>query len=101
MQNTDQFIALMRALGANATPMSFGQVYESLLTGVIDGTENNWPSYVSTRHFEVASYYSLDRHSMVPKVVVMSRSRWDSLTPHSRRNSRKSSRPRRNLPPFI
>lgn len=79
VQNTDQFITMMRTLGANATPMSFGQVYESLLTGVIDGAENNWPSYVATRHFEVAPYYSLDRHSMVPEVIVMSRARWDSL----------------------
>lgn len=85
VQNTDQFIAMMRALGANATPMSFGQVYESLLTGVIDGAENNWPSYVATRHFEVATYYSLDRHSMVPEVIVMSKKRWDSLPPDQQR----------------
>ncbi|WP_133468090.1 TRAP transporter substrate-binding protein [Paraglaciecola marina] len=80
VQNTDMFVRMMDALGANATPMSFGQVYESLLTGVIDGAENNWPSYVSTRHFEAAKYYTLDRHSMVPEVIVMSEESWNKLS---------------------
>ncbi len=68
VQNSDLFVATMEALGANATPMEFGQVYEALKTGVIDGAENNWPSYESTRHFEVAKSYSLDQHSMSPEV---------------------------------
>lgn len=80
VQNTDMFVEMMRLLGANATPMSFGQVYESLLTGVIDGAENNWPSYVSTRHFEAAKYYTLDRHSMVPEVILMSIVTWERLS---------------------
>ena len=80
VQNTDLFVRMMELLGANATPMSFGQVYESLLTGVIDGAENNWPSYVSTRHFEAARYYTLDRHSMVPEVILMSKKRWEQLS---------------------
>ncbi len=92
VQNTDQFIAMMKLLGANATPMSFGQVYESLLTGVIDGAENNWPSYMSTRHFEAAPYYSLDRHSMAPEVIVMSLSRWNSLTGDQQRIVRDAAR---------
>ncbi len=49
------FVALVSALGANATPMPFGEVYSALQTGVIDGAENNWPSYESTRRFEVPS----------------------------------------------
>lgn len=80
VQNTDMFVTMMDLLGANATPMSFGQVYESLLTGVIDGAENNWPSYVSTRHFEAAKYYTLDQHSMVPEIILMSKETWDNLT---------------------
>ena len=80
VQNTDMFVTMMDLLGANATPMSFGQVYESLLTGVIDGAENNWPSYVSTRHFEAAKYYTLDQHSMVPEIILMSKETWDELT---------------------
>ncbi len=81
VQNTDLSIQMMDMLGANATPMSFGQVYESLITGVIDGAENNWPSYVSTRHFEAAPYYTLDRHTMIPEIIVMSKRRWLQLTP--------------------
>ena len=80
VQNSDLFVATMEALGADATPMEFGQVYEALKTGVIDGAENNWPSYESTRHFEVAKHYSLDQHSMSPEVLVMSKRSWDKLS---------------------
>ncbi len=80
VQNSDLFVATMEALGADATPMEFGQVYEALKTGVIDGAENNWPSYESTRHFEVAKYYTLDQHSMSPEVLVMSKKSWDKLS---------------------
>jgi TRAP-type C4-dicarboxylate transport system substrate-binding protein len=55
VQQSDMFVALVSALGANATPMPFGEVYSALQTGVIDGAENNWPSYESTRHFESPS----------------------------------------------
>ena len=60
--------------------MSLGEVYQSLIQGVIDGAENNWPSYESGRHFEVAQYYSLTRHMMTPEILVMSMSRWKKLT---------------------
>ena len=80
VQNSDLFVATMEALGANATPMEFGQVYEALANGVIDGAENNWPSYESTRHFEVANYYTLNQHSMSPEVLVMSKATWDGLS---------------------
>jgi tripartite ATP-independent transporter DctP family solute receptor len=80
VQQSDMFIALVSALGANATPMPFGEVYSALQTGVIDGAENNWPSYESTRHFEVAKHYSLTEHSMTPEVLVMSKRSWDKLS---------------------
>lgn len=80
VQNSDLFVSMVTALGANATPMEFGQVYEALKTGVIDGAENNWPSYESTRHFEVAKHYSLDQHSMSPEVLVISKITWDKLS---------------------
>jgi TRAP-type C4-dicarboxylate transport system substrate-binding protein len=76
--------------GANATPMEFGQVYEALKTGVIDGAENNWPSYESTRHFEVAKYYSLDQHSMSPEALVMSKISWDKLSKEDQELVRKA-----------
>ncbi|MDJ0684446.1 MAG: TRAP transporter substrate-binding protein [Alphaproteobacteria bacterium] len=80
VQNSDLFVATMEALGANATPMEFGQVYEALANGVIDGAENNWPSYESTRHFEVANHYTLNQHSLSPEVLVMSKASWDKLS---------------------
>ncbi len=80
VQQSDMFIALVNALGANATPMPFGEVFTSLQTGVIDGAENNWPSYESTRHFEVAKHYSKTEHSMTPEVLVMSKRAWDRLS---------------------
>lgn len=81
VQNSDVAVAMIEALGGNATPMEFGQVYEALRNGAIDGAENNWPSFSTTRHFEVAHYYSLTQHSMVPEVLVMSRLTWDALSP--------------------
>ena len=79
VQTSDLWIDLMRALGANPTPLPFGEVFTSLQSGVIDGAENNWPSYESTRHFEVARFYSTTEHSNVPEVLAVSRQRWQRL----------------------
>lgn len=84
VQNSDLYVSMIKALGADATPMSLGEVYQSLVQGVIDGAENNWPSYQSGRHFEAAPYYSLTRHVMAPEVLVMSASRWAKLSPADR-----------------
>lgn len=78
--NSDLYLAMVRALGANPTPIPFGEVYQSLVQGVIDGAENNWPSYESARHYEAAKYYSLTRHLLTPEVLVMSKASWDRLT---------------------
>lgn len=80
MQN-DVFVDMMSALGANATPMPYGEVYSAIQTGVIDGAENNYPSYDSSGHAEVAKYYTLDQHLMVPEVVAVSQATWDKLSP--------------------
>lgn len=77
--NSDLYVSMIKALGADATPMSISEVYQALVQGVIDGAENNWPSYESGRHFEVANYYSLTQHVIAPEVLVMSRRRWDKL----------------------
>ena len=79
--NSDLYVAMIRALGADPTPMPLGEVYQALVQGVIDGAENNWPSYHSGRHFEAAGYYSLSRHLMTPEVLVMSSARWRKLSP--------------------
>ncbi len=78
--NSDLYVAMIKALGADATPMSLGEVYQALVQGVIDGAENNWPSFESGRHFEAAPYYSLTRHIIAPEVLVMSASRWRKLS---------------------
>ncbi|CAN0589063.1 unnamed protein product, partial [Ectocarpus sp. 12 AP-2014] len=80
VMQSDLFVDMVGALGANATPMPYGEVYSSIQTGVIDGAENNWPSYESSGHFEVAGYYTLDQHLMVPEVLVMSKTSWDKLS---------------------
>ena len=78
---SDVFVDMVAALGANAVPMPYGEVYSAIETGVIDGAENNFPSYESSGHFEVAKYYTLDEHTMVPEVLVMSKTAWDKLSP--------------------
>ncbi len=77
---SDVFVDMVAALGATATPMPYGEVYSAIETGVIDGAENNFPSYESAKHFEVAKHYSLDEHTIVPEVFVMSKMAWDKLS---------------------
>ncbi len=77
VQNSDVNVAMVEALGANATPIPFGEVYTSIQTGVVDGAENNWPSYESTGHYEVAPHYILDEHTIVPEVFAVNKGVWD------------------------
>ncbi|MDB6452857.1 TRAP transporter substrate-binding protein [Falsirhodobacter sp. 20TX0035] len=91
MQN-DVFVDMMDALGANATPMPYGEVYSSIQTGVIDGAENNFPSYDTSGHAEVAKYFTLDQHLMVPELVAVSKSSWEKLTPEDQEILRTAAR---------
>lgn len=79
VQQSDMWVAMMQALGANATPLPYAEVYTALKTGVVDGAENNWPSYDSSRHYEVAKMYSQTEHSMAPELLVFSKRVWDGL----------------------
>jgi tripartite ATP-independent transporter DctP family solute receptor len=79
VQQSDMWVAMMQAMGANATPMPYAEVYTALKTGVVDAAENNWPSYESSRHYEVAKTYNLSEHSMAPEVLVFSKKIWDAL----------------------
>ena len=81
VQQSDLFVSMIEALGANPTPMPYGEVYTALKTGIIDAAENNYPSYKSSRHFEAAQFYSLTEHSMAPEVLVFSKPIWDRLKP--------------------
>ena len=66
VQESELMVGMVQGLGAVATPMPYGEVYSGLQTGVIDGAENNWPSYESTSHYEVAKFFTLDEHTRVP-----------------------------------
>ena len=72
--------------------MPYGEVYSAIQTGVIDGAENNFPSYDSSGHSEVAKYYTLDQHLMVPELVAISKASWDKLTPEDQAILREAAR---------
>ena len=80
VMQSDIFVDMVKALGADAVPMPYGEVYSAIQTGVIDGAENNPPSYDTSGHYEVAGYYTLDQHLIVPEVLVMSKMTWDKLS---------------------
>lgn len=84
VQNSDIYVAMVQALGANPTPIPYGEVYQALIQGVVDGAENNWPSYESSRHFEVARNYSLTGHVMAPEVLVASMRSWEKMSAEER-----------------
>jgi tripartite ATP-independent transporter DctP family solute receptor len=79
VQQSDLWVALVGAMGANATPMPIGEVYTGLKTGLIDAAENNIPSYDGFKHFEAVKYYSKTEHSMAPEMLLMSKTVFDKL----------------------
>ncbi len=74
------FVDMMNALGGNAVAMGYDQVFSALQTGVIDGAENNPPSYVFDHHYEVAKNYTLTEHLIVPEILVFSKRTWSTLS---------------------
>ena len=92
VQQSDLWVALMEAMGANATPMPFGEVYTALKTGLVDAAENNYPSFESSRHFEVAKYYSKTEHSMAPEMLLFSKRIWDGLSPDDQKAIRQAAK---------
>lgn len=73
-------VEMVKALGGSATPISWGELYTALQSGVVDGAENNPPSLYTSRHYEVCKYYSLDEHTTIPDVLVISQFVWEKLT---------------------
>lgn len=80
VQNSAISIDTIKALGATPVPLPYSELYSALQQGVVDGAENNIPSYFSSRHYEVKKVFSYDHHTMVPDVLVVSASVWDSLS---------------------
>jgi tripartite ATP-independent transporter DctP family solute receptor len=76
---------LMEALGASATPMPYGEVFSALQTGVIDGAENNAPSFLTANHFQAVKNYTLDAHQRIPEVLMASKATWDKLSPEDQK----------------
>ena len=80
VMNNDLYSGMISQLGGNPSPMAFAEVYQALKTGVVDGAENNWPSYESTGHFEVAGYYSLSQHLIIPECLCINSDVYNGLS---------------------
>ena len=80
VMNNQMAINLVDALGGSATPMAYGELYIAIQQGVVDGAENNPPSFVSSNHYEVSKYYTLDQHSSVPDVLLIGTKYWNKLS---------------------
>ena len=72
---------MVRFLGGSPTPMAFAEVYTGLQNRVIDGAENNWPSYISMGHFEVARFFTVNQHMAAPEMFLVNTGVWASLSP--------------------
>jgi len=77
-------IRIVNALGGSATPISWGELYTALQQGIVDGAENNPPSFYTSRHYEICTFYSLDEHTAVPDVLLVSTTIWRALTTRQR-----------------
>lgn len=80
VQQSELMSQMIRALGAEPVELPYGQVLTGLSTHLIDGAENNWPSFVTTDHYKHAAYYTLTEHTMSPEVLVISLKAWQSLS---------------------
>jgi tripartite ATP-independent transporter DctP family solute receptor len=80
VMNNQMAINMVNALGGSATPMAYGELYTAIQQGVVDGAENNPPSFVSSNHHEVSKYYTLDQHSSVPDVLIIGTKFWEKLS---------------------
>ena len=90
VQQSEQMSDMIKSLGADPVELPYGQVLTGLATRLIDGAENNWPSFVTTDHYKYAGYYSLTEHTMSPEVLVMSKKAWASLSAEDQQIFRES-----------
>jgi tripartite ATP-independent transporter DctP family solute receptor len=84
VQQSELMEKMVRALGAEPVSLAYGQVLTALTTKLVDGAENNWPSFVATGHYKAAPFYTETMHTMGPEVLVMSRRAWADLSPEDR-----------------
>ncbi len=81
VQNSPMMINLVQTLGASPTPISWGELYSALAQGIVDGAENNPPSFYSNKHYETCRYFSLDEHVRLPDLLLISTPVWEELSP--------------------
>jgi len=92
VQQSEVMVEMIKALGAEPVELPYGQVSTGLSTRLIDGAENNWPSYVTTNHYKLAPYYTLTEHTMAPELLVVSPRAWESLSAEDRNIFRDAAR---------
>ena len=80
VQESNTAIQMVTSLGGTGTPLAWGELYTALQQGVVDGAENNTPSLLTSRHYEVCDYYTLDEHTYVPDILMISKMVWDNLS---------------------
>jgi len=85
------FVDMVNSMGGNGLSVAFNELYTAMQTGVVDGAENNPPTYHSQKHYEIAGYYTLTEHLMVPEIFVFSKKVWDTLSPLDQQLIRKAS----------
>jgi len=83
VMNSPTAIDMIKALGGSPTPISFGELYSALATGIVDGAENNPPSFYSNKHYEVCKHFSKDGHTRVPDMLLISSKVWNQLSPEA------------------
>lgn len=81
VQESKMAINMIRGMGGSPTPVSYGELYTALQQGIVDAAENNPPSFYNSRHYEVCKYYSIDEHTAIPDVVLVSTKVWERLSP--------------------
>jgi tripartite ATP-independent transporter DctP family solute receptor len=74
------FVEMANSMGGNGVAMGYDQVFSALQTGVVDGAENNPPSFVFDNHYQVAKFYTVDEHLIVPEMLVFSKKAWDAMS---------------------
>jgi tripartite ATP-independent transporter DctP family solute receptor len=84
VMNSQSAVNMVNALGGSATPISWGELYTALQQGVVDGAENNMPSFFLSGHYEVSKYLLLDEHTSIPDVLVFSTNVWETMNPQQR-----------------
>jgi TRAP-type C4-dicarboxylate transport system substrate-binding protein len=85
VQNSIMSMKMVDEMGGSPTPIAWGELYTSLDQGVVDGAENNPPSLRTSRHYEVCKYYTLDEHTRLPDILVISTRVWASLSDEQQR----------------